>query len=130
MFLRDLNDTQQKLFLGLARELIEADEKISDQEAQLIENLCDEMNQQELISKPDDKVIKDYFPEKTAQVAVMLELIGLSACDGVFDEREDAIIKRIQSIFEMPDEAINAYKEWVKKLYNVYGEGAQFFTPA
>lgn len=127
MFLRDLNETQQKLFLGIARELIEADDNISDQEQNLIAALSLEMGQNELIRNPGDDTISDFFPDKFSRTAVMLELIGLSACDGDFSVEEDKIIRRMQKVFLMTDEQISSYRNWVRKLYATYGEAAAFF---
>lgn len=127
MFLRDLNETQQKLFLGIARDLIEADNNISSQEKAMIAALSVEMGQQELIRNPADDTIRDFFPDKISRTAVMLELIGLSACDGDYSVEEDKIIRKIQKIFAMSDEQIKAYRDWVKKLYTTYGEAAVFF---
>ena len=128
MFLKGLNETQQKLFLGIARELIEADDKISDNERTLINNLSAEMGQQELIRNPSDEVIRDFFPDKASRVATMLELIGLSACDGDFSAEEDKIITRLKNIFEMTDGQLETYRGWVKKLFEVQAEAAEFFN--
>lgn len=128
MFLKDLNETQQKLFLGIARELIESDNHISEQEKYLIEALSIEMGQQELIRNPSDETVESFFPDKFSRTAVMLELIGLSACDGSFSVEEDKIIKRMQKIFAVSDDQLNAYVKWVKKLYATYGEAAAFFN--
>lgn len=127
MFLRDFNENQQKLFLGLARQLIEADNVISDQEKMLIASLSNEMGQQELIRNPSDDVLKEFFPDKISRVAVMLELVGLAACDGQFAAEEDVIIKRVQKIFDISDDQVKSYQNWVKKLYQTYGEAATFF---
>lgn len=127
MFLKDLNENQQKLFLGIARDLIEADNNISSQEKAMIASLSAEMGQNELIRNPADEVVRDFFPDKISRVAVMLELIGLSACDGNFSVEEDKIIQRIQKIFAMSDDDIKAYRDWVRKLYATYGEAARFF---
>jgi len=127
MFLKDFNEYQQKLFLGLARELIEADNVISEQEKTLIAALSSEMGQQELIRNPSDDVLKEFFPDRISRVSVMLELVGLATCDGQFAAEEDAIIKRVQRIFEISDDQVNAYQNWVKKLFQTYGEAAAFF---
>ncbi len=128
MFLRDFNENQQKLFLGIARELIEADGAINDQEKALIASLSQEMGQQELIRNPSDDVICDFFPDKFSRVAMMLELVGLSACDGNFSVEEDVIIQRLQKLFNMGDDQIDSYRNWVKKLHATYGEAATFFS--
>lgn len=127
MFLRDFNENQQKLFLGLARELIEADNVISAQEKQLIASLSIEMGQNELIRNPSDDVLREFFPDKISRVAAMLELVGLACCDGDFSVEEDAVLKRVQKIFEISDEQLKSYRDWVKKLYQTYGEAAVFF---
>jgi uncharacterized tellurite resistance protein B-like protein len=127
MFLRDLNEHQQKLFLGVARELIEADNEISDQESAMIASLSAEMGQQELIRNPSDEVLQQFFPDQNSRVAVMLELVALSGCDDKISEEENAIIQRLQKLFDISDEQIESYKNWVKKLYATYGEAAKFF---
>lgn len=127
MFLKDLNQHQQKLFLGLARELIEADEQVSTQEAQLIASLSAEMGQPELIRNPSDEVLKQFFSDKNSQVSIMLELISLASCDGNFSEEEAKIINRLKNIFEMTDEDVKAYSEWVKRVFSTYAEAAKFF---
>jgi uncharacterized tellurite resistance protein B-like protein len=127
MFLKDFNEHQQKLFLGVARELIEADEKITDQESRMIASLSAEMGQQELIRKPSDEVLQQYFPDKNSRVAMMLELIALAGCDMDFSVEENTIIKRLQNIFKISDQEIESYKGWVKQLLKTYAEAANFF---
>jgi hypothetical protein len=73
MFLKDLNANQQKLFLGLAKELIEADKKITDHEIAMIASLSGEMGQPEMICNPSDEVLEAFFPDRISRVAVMLE---------------------------------------------------------
>lgn len=127
MFLKDLNPHQQKLFLGLARELIEADEEVSAQEAEMIAALSAEIGQPELIRNPSDDVLKQFFPDKNSRVAIMLELISLASCDGNFSDEEAKIINRLKNIFSMTDEDIKTYADWVKKLFSTYAEAAKFF---
>jgi hypothetical protein len=33
----------------------------------------------------------------------------------------------LQKLFDISDEQIESYKNWVKKLYATYGEAAKFF---
>lgn len=127
MFLKDLNEHQQKLFLGIARELIEADDNISDQETAMIAQLSAEMGQQELIRNPSDEVLQQYFPDKNSRVAIMLELIALAGCDMDFSVEENKIIDRLKKLFSMTDVDIETYKGWVKKLFSTYAEAANFF---
>lgn len=127
MFLKDLNQHQQKLFLGLARELIEADETVSAQEAEMIAALSAEMGQPELIRNPSDEVLQQFFPDKNSRVAIMLELISLASCDGTFSAEEAKIIDRLKRIFDVSEGEVKAYSEWVKKLFSTYAEAAKFF---
>ncbi|GAB4276854.1 MAG: hypothetical protein Kow0029_19110 [Candidatus Rifleibacteriota bacterium] len=127
MFLKDLNPHQQKLFLGLARELIEADDRISAQEAEMIANLSAEMGQQELIRNPSDEVLQQFFPDKNSRVAVMLELIALAGCDNSITKEEGKILARLKKIFGISDEEMEAYTGWVRKLFATYAEAAKFF---
>lgn len=128
MFLKDLNQNQQKLFLGMAKALIQADHKITDNEIASVAALANEMGQQEMIPDPSDELIKNSFTDKPSRVAAMLELIALSACDGKAGKEEESFINRIKTAFEMPDDDVNRYKAWVAKLYAVYGEAADFFN--
>lgn len=128
MFLKGLNDTQQKLFLGLAQQLIEADARISDQEREMIYALSAEMGQQELIPDPTDDVIATWFPDHGSRTAIMLELIGLSACDGRVAPEESRLIRRLQKLFAIPDAELKAYRAWVKKFLTVKNEAAAFFV--
>ncbi|HAE38858.1 MAG TPA: hypothetical protein DCG57_09495 [Candidatus Riflebacteria bacterium] len=127
MFLKDLNANQQKLFLGLAKELIEADKKITDHEIAMIASLSGEMGQPEMICNPSDEVLEAFFPDKISRVAVMLELIGLSACDGDFSIEEDKVINRLKKVFGMKEKEVNACRKWVQKLYKTYAEAAKLF---
>ncbi len=127
MFLKDLNENQQKLFLGLAKDLIEADNRITDHEIAMIASLSGEMGQPEMICNASDEVLTSFFPDKISRVAVMLELIGLSACDGDFSVEEDRVINRLKNIFELTDENVTTYRNWVQKLYQTYGEAAELF---
>ncbi len=127
MFLKDLNPHQQKLFLGLARELIEADEQVSAQEAEMIAALSAEMGQPELIRNPSDEVLQQFFPDKNSRVSIMLELISLASCDGNFSPEEAKIINRLRDLFAMTEEDVKEYSGWVKRLFSTYAEAAKFF---
>lgn len=127
MFLKGLNAMQQKLFLGVAQQLAEADDKISVQERDMLNALSDEMGQQELIPNPDDDVLEAYFPDKASRAAVMLEIIGLATCDGVVPA-ENRLIKRLQRVFAIPAADLAAYRNWVKRFFALRAEAGAFFV--
>jgi hypothetical protein len=127
MFLKGLNDIQQKLFLGIAQQLVEADGKVTRQERDTLYALSSEMGQEEMIPAPDDDVLLAFFPDPDSRGRVLLELIGLSACDGV-DPAEHRIIQRLQRLFEISGPDLKAYQTWVKKFLALKTEATRFFS--
>ncbi|NLI77609.1 MAG: hypothetical protein GX442_14375 [Candidatus Riflebacteria bacterium] len=127
MFLKGLNAMQQKLFLGVAQQLAEADDKISVQERDMLNALSEEMGQQELIPNPDDDVLEAFFPDKASRAAVMLEIIGLATCDGIVPA-ENRLIKRLQRVFAIPAADLAAYQSWVKRFFAIRAEAVAFFV--
>ncbi len=126
MFLKGLNAMQQKLFLGVAQQLAEADDKISVQERDMLNALSEEMGQQEMIPNPDDDVLEAFFPDKASRAAVMLEIIGLATCDGIVPA-ENRLIKRLQRVFSISAADLAAYRNWVKRFFALRAEAGAFF---
>lgn len=122
MYLNYLNDIQQKIFLGLAQRVIEADKKIMHQERELLNQLSNEMNQYEMISKPTPNLLKDYFKEDYAKKILVMELLSLAECDGEIALEEEDLILAYCKELGISKKDYNKIKKFVNKFYKLKSE--------
>lgn len=104
MYLNLLNRRQKDCFLGLAYNVSNADGDFCEQEHQLLESYCKEMEIEYTEATAKKKIddilaeITTIFNEKTIKI-VLFELIGLVMVDKKFDDLERDLINKIISFF-------------------------------
>lgn len=115
MFLHRLNAEQKVAFVELARTLIAADARLSDQEEQMLGLMTQEMG----VSVSSDDAVRPVkelctlFSDRQSRVSVLLELIGLSYADGEFVGEEHGLLRQIAAEFGMGESEMQAATEWV-----------------
>lgn len=127
MFLQKLSCIQQKIFLGLAKEVIEADSKILLQEKIYLQQLSEEIGSDDLVVKPSNDLILDNYQDKPTRIILLIELIGLAYSDGDFAKEEDLLIFRVAELFGVPRQEYNKYVSWVRRFTKLFKEAQVFF---
>lgn len=127
MFLQKLSCIQQKIFLGLAKEVVEADSKILLREKIYLKQLSDEIGSDDLVVKPNNDLILDNYQDKPTRIILLIELIGLAYSDGDFAKEEDLLIFGIAELFGVPRQEYNKYVSWVRRFTKLFKEAQVFF---
>lgn len=108
MYLPVLNEKQKELFLDLAYNLASIDGDYSDEEKQMMEAYCIEMQleyRQEMEKQSVDRIINAMKKEcgELEKKIVIFEAIGLAMADNIYDESERKIVKMMVDVFEMQE---------------------------
>jgi hypothetical protein len=130
MFLHLLNDSQQRAFLALAKQFVEADAKLSDEEHNLLELMWAETGQDFDMELPTDdfETLAAAFPGRQAKAAVLLELISAGHADDEFHPEESAFIERLSGAFEISDADLKSMDEWVTRQLELAREVEKFWV--
>jgi len=130
MFLHILNDRQQKAFLALARQFIEADQNLSAGEQNLLELMYAETGlpfETELPTGNLESLLQE-FDSRQARSAVLLELIGVGHADDDFHPEESQFIGKAAAAFGVPDERVAQMESWVQRQLQLALEAEQFWA--
>ena len=95
MFLHDLSPEQRRAFLVLARQVIDADRRLSIQEVERLDRLYVEAGVPAEMADAPGAVgdLNLLFPSNRARVVVVLELLLVAYSDGRLDPRETQTIR-------------------------------------
>jgi uncharacterized tellurite resistance protein B-like protein len=99
MLLSRLNPDQQQALLVLARRVVEADHRLTMQEVEALEG---RLQESVLTTEPTYRDVADLsimFPERPAQIALLLELLMIASTDGDLAETELAEVRRVADAF-------------------------------
>lgn len=129
MFLHLLNDSQQRAFLALAKQFVEADQKLSDEEHNLVELLWAETGQDFDTELPEGDVesLTSAFDGKQIQAAVLLELITVGHADQEFHPDESAFIERVARALGVDDARLKEMDEWVQRQLQLAQDVEKFW---
>ena len=130
MFLHILNDTQQKAFLALAKQFIESDSKLSDEEHNLLELMYAETGQDFDMEPPtgDVETLLQAFDTRQARAAVLLELIGVGHADNEFHAEENAFVRKVAQSFGTPEQEVREMESWVTRQMALAQEVEKFWS--
>jgi tellurite resistance protein len=130
MFLHLLNDTQQKAFLALAKQFVEADHKLSSEEQNLVELMYAETGlpfETELPTGDREALIAP-FDNRQVQSAVLLELIGVGRADEEFSAEENAFVRETAAKFGFSTAELEKMQLWVEKQIALVQEAESFWS--
>jgi uncharacterized tellurite resistance protein B-like protein len=124
MFLRILNEAERQAFLALAREYIQADQKVTPQEEELLKVFCLEMGLDPALQLPAKPRAEWYaaFRARPARVAALLELFALACADKDFDRRERELVFETAKAFGIPEHELKALADWNDKHLGLLSE--------
>jgi hypothetical protein len=130
MFLHLLTEPQQIALLALAKQFVEADEKLSDEEHNLLEMLLAESGLPFDVELPDGDIATLAGPLDNRQVraATVLEIIGIGHADGAFCAPESDFVNTLAAVFGIDEPTITKMDEWVVRQMNLAQEARQFWA--
>jgi hypothetical protein len=132
MFLHLLNDTQQRAFLALARQFVEADQNLSDEEHNLLELMWAETGLEFDAELPpgDVDALAPAFDDRQSRAAVLLELIGVGHADEEFHAEESSFIERLAAAFGTDAAEVKEMESWVTRQLQLAQDVQKFWTDA
>ena len=126
MFLNMLSQEEKEAFLKLAYLVAKSDEEVSNQEEELINIYCTEMN---IENKDIDletlslEEILDDFKSPISQKIVLIEILALIYSDEILHQNEQEIIDRIAEKFNISSTLLLIYQEWAKAMLALSKQG-------
>ena len=130
MFLSKLNDAEKDAFLGLAREFIRSDERVSGAEVALLQEMCTEMGldpKKELANRTRGELFA-VFESYASKAACLLELLAMADADSEFGDAERGFIREAAGAFEIPEDDVQAMCAWQDKRGELMREAERFFA--
>ena len=99
MFLNELDFVEKEAFISLALHAAETNGTVADEEYQMIEDYCKEMDIAFFDArniKALDEIVKTYAESsERCRKIVVLEIIGLMFADGGYDDKEKAFVENL-----------------------------------
>jgi tellurite resistance protein len=127
MYLLQLETEERKLFLELAHLIANSDGIIVEQEEEMLERYRDEMNlshkEYEIQNLSLDNILaelKDHSLENKRMI--LLEVLAIAFSDGVYDEEQKQIIKKLKQSFNISVEEYETFKNLLQKVNKIYEE--------
>ena len=130
MFLHLLNDMQQRAFLAVAKQFIEADRRLSGEEQNLLELMYAEMalDFETELPSGDLETLLAPFDSRQARAAVLLELIGTGHADAEFHPEENAFVQKVAQGLGVSTEDVAAMESWVTRQLALAQEVERFWS--
>ncbi len=126
MFLKQLNQIEKEAFISLAVRAAEANGNISDEEYQMIEEYCGEMEiaffDARNIKSLEDVISLFSDSEDQHKKIVILEIIGLMYADGGYDKEEKAFVEKLADGIGVSSEAVKKSEETLVKYIDMTKE--------
>jgi len=116
MFLGDLSSSEKVIFLLLAQEMISADGIFAQEEREMLENICDEMEIGNESSRSSVGAgiteLCSSITDPEVQAKMMLELSSLAQIDEDFAETEKTLLEEVAILWSINPLTLSAINEW------------------
>ncbi len=125
MYLHELTREQQHVFLILARQVIDADERLAMQELESLEALYRELDvPPETADAPDVAIDLNFtFDSPRRRAVVFIELLLVAYSDDMVDDSENEALTRIAEAMEISEETRKDAHRWVMRLIDLRRDG-------
>lgn len=115
MFIQNLDKKQQSVLLYLAKEVMDADEKLHESELEILNILAKQTEgsvSPEVITLEEIAVL---FDTNISKSSLLLELIGVAHADGDYHQEENLLIKNYAKALGVSDKKLLMLENWVSK---------------
>ncbi len=130
MFLQNLNYKQKKIFLGMAKEILVADDgTIDEQEDNYLRAICSEMSlgvDDEVVI--DHKDLKELFASEEETRLILVELIALAYSNGEYHQNEKKYILSIIDALKCKESILGEIEDIVKIYFETQRKIISFIT--
>jgi len=130
MFLHILTDRQQAAFLSLARQFIEADQALSDEESNHLELMMAETGwdfDEEVPVRPLEELVPE-FDTPTSRRVALLELIAVGHADEHFHPDEDAFVRDLAGRWDVNAAEVARLEGYVQKQIALIAEAQELLA--
>jgi len=130
MFLHLFTEDQRKAFLALAKQFVEADAALSNEEHNLVELMYAEADIPFETELPEGDVpaLLGAFDTRQARAAVLLELIGAGHADRDFSADENAFVSKVAKGLGVGDEELRRMEDWVERQVGLAKDVQEFWS--
>jgi len=128
MFLNRLEEKEKELFLQLAHYMARVDDNLMDEQKELIEQYCLEMNIDDIDFNEKQFNLEETLNKITntySQRIILLEIMAIVYSDDILHEEEKKVIDKMCEIFKIDSTVANIYGFWTKSIMNIYKEGEE-----
>jgi uncharacterized tellurite resistance protein B-like protein len=128
VFLNRFNEAEKRGFLELALLAVRADDAITTEEVQFVEELrlglgiSEEDFVQHILADPDFAQAVAAFELDESRRLAFLELVALMYADGQYDPAESQFLRRLQAAFAIDEEAARLHHGWARRLLQLRSE--------
>lgn len=129
MFLHLLTDDQQRAVLALAREFIEADSHLADEEQNILELMYAEagLDFEEALPTVPRNVLCSQFESRQSRAALLLELIGIGHADNEFSAGESEFVHGVARSLDISEDEVRKMDGWVRRQIDLATEAEEFW---
>ncbi len=128
MFLASLSYEQRKVFFGLTKEILVADDDIiNSHEGDYLRSLCSEMS----LSFSDEMIvekskIKEIFHERESKKILLLELVALAHSNNNYHEKQDSYTDEICNLIGFSIDELREVEALLSKFNEVQSQLIEF----
>ena len=128
MFLNELSHDQRRAFLVLARQIIDADDRLTLAEVEVLDRLYAEtgMDAENADAPSAAGDLNFLYPTERTRAVVLVELLMVAFSDGILHPREEQAIFKIASRLQIDQGSWSSILEWAHR-YAVLAEEARRF---
>ena len=130
MFLHLLNETQQTALLAIAKQFIEVDRHLADEEQNLLELMYAESGLDFDTELPQGDVasLLPAFDTRQAKAAALLEIIGVGHADQTFHGDESAFVRKMAQGLGIAEDEVRRMESWVERQLQLAQEAERFWA--
>jgi hypothetical protein len=128
MFLNRLTENEKRGFIELALLAVRADDCITTEEVQFVEELrlsvglAEEAFVERILSDPSFEAAVAAFGSAESRRLAHLELVALVYADGEYDLSESAFLQRVERAFGLDAAAVAAHHAWARRYLQLRAE--------
>ena len=128
MYVHELSADQRQAFLILAREIIDADNRLAIQEVERLDRLYDEAGVAAETADAPRGVgdLNLLFPTPRDRCVVLLELLLVAYADGVLHPKEEAALQRTAARLEIDQGLWTNLIDWAARFRSLVDEADAF----
>lgn len=128
MFIQNLDEKQQSALLYLAKEIINADNKLHNNEASIYTLLESQVHTSVAPESIKTDELNVLFKSNISKISLLLELIAVAHADGDYHNDENVLIRKYAKTLNISEEKLSMLERWVSKQLSLSIEAQELFN--